>query len=332
MELTEKYRPTTLSEVIGQKEYTEPLSNIAQKIRTGNGDGDCPNVALIGEAGTGKSTIARAFIHDAFGSAWRTNLLMLNASDERGIDVVRDKIITFAQRGVVGELECGELVPFSLIYMEEFDSVTPDAQGALRTPIEENSKRCRFFISLNNVGKVIPPILDRFACRDMRFRPLSQIDSMALAIKIINGEQIRIEQDALAVLTNPTHTRGSGRTIAVALGWLKNLNRTVMANDVIRYFSSKVYEIPPTLIEQTMVLNDSGKTPLQMLAIVDKLFYDEGVSCLEILMKISKSVEGLANVAAERKQKAYLKIAEALVIVERVESRVEVLKLLVRVI
>ena len=142
---TEKYRPQRLSEVKGQEKITSRLSAfIAAK--------NFPHLLFAGPAGVGKTTCAMAIAHELYGETWRDNILELNASDERGIDVARVKVKDFARTKSI------EGVPFKVIYLDECDALTKEAQDALRRTMEDYAHTTRFILSCNYSSKVIPPI------------------------------------------------------------------------------------------------------------------------------------------------------------------------------
>jgi replication factor C small subunit len=153
----EKYRPQTLDDVYGQDDIVERLeSYIAQN--------DLPHLLFAGPAGVGKTTCATAIAREVYGDDWRGNFLELNASDERGIDVVRDRIKSFARASFGGH-------DYRIIFLDEADSLTDDAQSALRRTMEQFSDNTRFVLSCNYSSKIIDPIQSR--CAVFRFSPLS---------------------------------------------------------------------------------------------------------------------------------------------------------------
>lgn len=178
---TEKYRPKNLDEVVGQKHVTERLKSYVRS-------GSMPHLLLTGPAGTGKTTCSLALAREFFGDNWRGNFIELNASDERGIDVVRGKIKEFARTAPIG-------ADFKIIFMDEADALTSDAQAALRRTMEKYSGICRFILSCNYSSKIIDPIQSR--CAVMRFKPLTQDDIKGYLSRIIAEEAIDIEPDAL---------------------------------------------------------------------------------------------------------------------------------------
>ena len=184
---TEKYRPKNLDEVVGQKHVTERLKAYVSS-------NNMPHLLLTGPAGTGKTTCSLAMAKEMFGDEWKGNFIELNASDERGIDVVRGKIKEFARTAPLGKAE------FKIIFMDEADALTSDAQAALRRTMEKFSKICRFILSCNYSSKIIDPIQSR--CAVFRFKPLSREDVSEYLNKIVSNEGIQIDDDAMDALVH----------------------------------------------------------------------------------------------------------------------------------
>lgn len=181
----EKYRPRKLFEMIGQKNIVERLSAY---VRTKS----MPHMLFAGPAGSGKTTAAIALARELFGDQWRDNLIELNASDERGIDIVRGKVKDFARTAPIGEIS------FKVIFLDEADSLTSDAQAALRRTMERYTQTCRFILSCNYSSKIIPPIQSR--CAVFRFRPLGEADVRTYLERIAQGEGVEVTDDGFAAV------------------------------------------------------------------------------------------------------------------------------------
>ena len=161
----EKYRPKTLDEVVGLRDITESLKAFMKNPKT------MPHLMLAGVPGTGKTTIALAIAHELYGQNWRSFTLELNASDERGIDTVRDRIKDFSRYSRSG---FGD-IPFALVILDECDQMTGPAQTALRRIMETSSRTSRFILICNQSSKIIEPIQSR--CAIFRF---SRLDKQAM--------------------------------------------------------------------------------------------------------------------------------------------------------
>jgi replication factor C small subunit len=153
----EKYRPAKLADIVGQDEIVERLSSY---VRTGN----LPHLLFTGSAGVGKTTAAVTLAREFYGDSWQMNFREMNASDERGIDVVRNQIKQFARTTPLGD------ATFKVLFLDEADALTTDAQSALRRTMETYAQTCRFILSCNYSSKIIDPIQSR--CAIYRFKPL----------------------------------------------------------------------------------------------------------------------------------------------------------------
>ena len=178
----EKYRPKSLDEVVGQKEIVERLKSYVKSK-------SMPHLLFAGPAGTGKTTCAIALARELFGENWRMSFHELNASDERGINIVRTKIKEYARTAAPND------VGFKIIFLDEADALTPDAQAALRRTMEMYSKTCRFILSCNYSSKIIEPIQSR--CAVFRFAPLKPEDIKERLRYIANNEGKKIDEKAL---------------------------------------------------------------------------------------------------------------------------------------
>jgi len=178
---TEKYRPTTLNEVVNQK-------HVVDRLKAWVKDKSIPNMIFAGPAGTGKTTCAIALAKEIFGKAWHENFQETNASDERGIDVVRGRIKDFARSKSIG-------ADFKIIFLDESDSLTADAQQALRRTMEKFSDSTRFILSCNYSSRLIEPIASR--CAVFRFRRVDKTDVERYVHRIADGEKLDIDAEAV---------------------------------------------------------------------------------------------------------------------------------------
>jgi replication factor C small subunit len=151
----EKYRPASLRDMLGQEAIVPLLRAYAEKR-------SMPHLMFAGPPGAGKTTAALALAHDLYGAEWRQNFLELNASDERGIDTVRTTIKQYARTSPLGD------VPFKMLFLDESDNLTAEAQASLRRLMERYSGSCRFVLSCNYSSRIIEPIQSR--CAVFRFR------------------------------------------------------------------------------------------------------------------------------------------------------------------
>jgi len=187
---TEKYRPCTFDEIAGQEE-------IVAKVRAFVKQGNMPHLLFAGPAGVGKTTLALVVARQLFGEAWRGNFLELNASDERGIDVVRVKVKDFARTRSIGD------VPFKIIYLDECDALTKEAQQALRRTMENYTQTCRFILSCNYSSKIIDPIQSR--CTVFRFKPLPEAALRAIIKNIMDAEGLAGDEAMRNALMEVSH-------------------------------------------------------------------------------------------------------------------------------
>jgi replication factor C small subunit len=182
---TEKYRPHRLEDIIGQKDVVRSMSGFVKA-------GNMPHLLLAGPPGCGKTTATLALARELYGEQMHECLLEMNASDERGIDVVRGKIKDFARTLSLAR------VPFKLIFLDEADSLTSDAQSALRRTMEMYVTNTRFILGANYSSKIIEPIQSR--CSVFRFKPLTHEEMKTMAERIAKNEGLKVEEKAYEAL------------------------------------------------------------------------------------------------------------------------------------
>lgn len=191
----EKYRPQLLDEVVGHDQTIERLKKYA-------GDSETPHMLFAGPPGVGKTAAIVAFAKEVFGDAWRNNLTEMNASDERGIDTIRDKVKGIARSQPAGDAD------YQILFLDEADQLTNDAQASLRRIMEQHSDVTRFFLSCNYPNQIIGAIQSR--CSVFRFGRLDDEEIRGIIDEVVEQEGIEAEDSALDKLVQ--ESRGDART------------------------------------------------------------------------------------------------------------------------
>ena len=182
---TEKYRPQTFSEIVGH-------SDVVKRIEAFVKQKNVPHLLFAGRAGIGKTTLAIVIAKELFGERWKENFLDLNASDDRGIDTIRIKVKDFARTKSLGvDLQ-------KIVHLDECDSLTREAQQALRRTMENYAGNARFILSCNVQSKIIDPIKSR--CAVFRFKPLEKKDMMKVMESIAKAEKLQINDKTIDAL------------------------------------------------------------------------------------------------------------------------------------
>ncbi len=268
---TEKYRPSTFEEIKGQREIVEKISAFVKS-------GNMPHLLFSGPAGVGKTTLSLVIAKQLFGEHWRENTLELNASDERGIDVVRVKVKDFARTKAIGN------VPFKLIYLDESDALTREAQQALRRTMENYTKTCRFILSCNYSSKIIDPIQSR--CAVFRFKPLSEEEVNKVIDNVARGEGLRVLPEARRALFEVCE--GDCRR-------LENIMQScaILKNEVT---SELVYSMAsvakPKEVNEVLSLAAGGKFIDSRKKLLS-LMLDYGLSGIDVIKQIQKEIWNL---------------------------------------
>ncbi|HXV38479.1 MAG TPA: replication factor C small subunit [Nitrosopumilaceae archaeon] len=183
----EKYRPVNLSSIINQKEVIGSLKSLLKNTS------EIPHLMFSGSAGVGKTTAAICLAHEILGDNWKDHTLELNASDERGINMVRDRVKKFARFSGLDVK-----IPFKIIILDEADEMTSDAQTALRRIIEDTARYCRFILIANNISKIIEPLQSR--CAIFKFTRISEEEVIPYLEEICKKEKVKFDQKGLKTI------------------------------------------------------------------------------------------------------------------------------------
>ncbi len=198
----EKYRPKNLDQIINQKEIIKGLKNLLNK------PNEIPHLLFTGAAGIGKTTTAICLAREILGDNWKRDTLELNASDERGIKMVRERVKEFAsimKISMNNQMENER--PFKIIILDEADEMTSEAQTALRRIIEDSSKTTRFIFICNYLSHIIEPIQSR--CVVFRFSKVPAEEVVKYLMNICKNEEIKFDEKALYKIYE--HTNGDLR-------------------------------------------------------------------------------------------------------------------------
>jgi replication factor C small subunit len=279
----EKYRPKKLDEVVDLKDIVDSLKAFMRNPKT------MPHLLLAGIPGTGKTTVALCIARELFGQNWRTFTLELNASDERGIDTVRDRIKDFSRysRAAFGN------VPFALVILDESDQMTGPAQTALRRIMETSSRTCRFILICNQSGKIIEPIQSR--CALFRFSKLDRKAMIEHMHCIAKKEKVTLAPEAAERIVD--YAEGDLRHAINALQTASAYKEGVVDEKTV---SQVIGEASPVQV-QVMIRKALYGDYVEARKLMYELIGAYGFSGSEIVRQMQRQLFNISSLTPEQK-------------------------------
>lgn len=263
---TEKYRPQTFKEIKGQDPIVQRVESF---IKTKN----MPHLLFSGPAGVGKTTLALVVVKQLFGEVWRENFLELNASDERGIDIIRQKVKDFARTKSIGD------VPFKIIYLDESDALTREAQQALRRTMENYTQTTRFILSCNYSSKILDPIQSR--CAVFKFKPIPKEQIIEIINKIAEKENLEITNEAKEALYQVSG--GDCRKLENILQSTASLNKKITEESI---YSVASFAEPKDIRKILELCTEQKFTEARKLLL--ETMIKQGLSGIDVIKQIQK--------------------------------------------
>lgn len=279
----EKYRPRTLADVVNQKESIEGIKALLKTPAT------IPHLLLSGPPGTGKSSVALCIARQLMGENFRRLVLELNASDERGIGVVRERIKGFAQ--VIQATPSG--VQFGLVILDESDEMTRDAQTALRRIMETSSRTCRFILICNYQSGIIEPIQSR--CSVFRFRYLDRKEAGEHMMRICKAEHVNADPIAIQRIFEL-----SGGDLRSAINYLQVAATSSKEGKLDLATIEKVVPSSENEMVRSMLKLALGGEFVKARDVMYELMGKHGLSGREIVRVANREATRMPELAAER--------------------------------
>jgi replication factor C small subunit len=312
---TEKYRPKRLKDMVGQEAITERLEAYVKS-------NSIPHLCFAGPAGTGKTTAALCLAREFFGDDILHDFLELNASDERGIDIMRSKAQQEKDRTSIKDFARTKPIigDFKIVFLDEADALTSEAQTALRRTMEKYTRTCRFILSCNYSSKIIEPIQSR--CALFRFRRIPRDRIKFYMEKILKEEKVQYDEKGLDAILYVTE--GDMR---------QSINILQSAAAMGKVDEDNVYGITtharPKDVQDLLKLAIEGKF-LDARNLLDKLLMNYGLSGEDILLQMNREA---FNLEADNKTKVSIidLVGEAnFTLVEGANERIQLEALLAR--
>ncbi|KAK7118982.1 hypothetical protein R3I94_020985 [Phoxinus phoxinus] len=269
----EKYRPKCVDEVAFQEEVVAVLKKSLE-------GADLPNLLFYGPPGTGKTSTILAAARELYGpELYRQRVLELNASDERGIQVVREKVKNFAQLAVAGSRTDGKpCPPFKIIILDEADSMTNAAQAALRRTMEKESRTTRFCLICNYVSRIIEPLTSR--CSKFRFKPLANDIQQSRLLEICGKENLKYSKEGIEALV-----KVSDGDLRKAITYLQSAARLNAEREITEQIIIEIAGVvPPKVIESLLQICYRGAFEKLELAVKDLI--DQGFAATNVLNQL----------------------------------------------
>jgi replication factor C subunit 2/4 len=289
----EKYRPKRLNEIISQEESINILSNTLKT-------GELPHLVLYGGSGTGKTSSILALCNQLFGPE-RINerVIELNASDERGINVVRHKIINFAKIAI-GTPDTRYLCPpYKIIILEEADAMTKEAQAALRKVMEETSSITRFCFTCNYINQIIEPINSR--CVKIRFKPITKTNIMNKLRYISFKEHINMDENGLESLAEI-----SNGDLRKSILILQNVKYLKCGLDDFKISKNEIYEMCKYITDEQLnkyIYTISSNKNMDNIINVTNQIFNNGYIIHFVIEKIINYLLHNTNISDKDKSK-----------------------------
>jgi replication factor C small subunit len=279
----EKYRPQNLSEIVNQKDVKGSLSGLMKN------QSEMPHLLFSGSAGVGKTTTAICISREILGDVWKDYTLELNASDERGINMVRERVKKFSRFAGLGSQ-----IPFKIIILDEADEMTSDAQTALRRIIEDTAKFCRFILIANNISKIIDPIQSR--CAVFKFTRINENEIIEQLKIISQKEKIKADEKGLKEITNYAGgdmrhainllqaVASAGNITQASVKSSAGLTKTTDVSDVLKLaVSGKIQDARNKMIELIKVY---GMSESDFLKYINQSLFEQKSENLEEMSQI----------------------------------------------